>query len=218
MTNFSIKIISDNVCPVCYLGKARLDRAISTYRDTPNGKSDTFTFSWGAFYIEPRAPPESVPVRQYVANKFGSVERETEIHKQLAKKGAEEGLKFTFSGRTGHTRDSHRLVQLGRSKGNAMENKIVQEIMKMFFEDGGDITNIDDLVNAAEKAGLDPEEAKKWLLSRNGGREVDEEVSEALSSGVRAVPTFIINGKHRVVGAQSVAEFVRQLSQAKATA
>ncbi|UKZ81498.1 hypothetical protein TrVFT333_009270 [Trichoderma virens FT-333] len=152
MANITIKIISDNVCPFCYLGKARLDRAISAFHNaTPKGETDNFTISWHAFYLDPYASFESEPVRQHVARKFGSLSRVDAIHERLAQTGAEEGLNFTFKGLVGNTRDSHRLVQLGRSKGNATENKVVSEIMKMFFEEGGDITSIDDLVKAAER-------------------------------------------------------------------
>lgn len=218
MANFTIKIISDNICPFCYLGKARLDRAISAFRDaTPHGDTDTYTISWHAFYLEPHASFESVPVRQHVARKLGSLDRVDAIHERLAQTGAEEGLNFTFNGSVGNTRDSHRLVQLGRLKSNMMENKVVNEIMRMFFEDGGDITSINDLVKAAEKAGLDPNEAKQWLLSDNGQREVEEEVNEGARLGIKSVPTFIMNGKYQVEGAQSVTEFVKQFARAKAS-
>ncbi|KAH0524305.1 hypothetical protein TsFJ059_006834 [Trichoderma semiorbis] len=217
MTNFTIKIISDNVCPFCFLGKARLDRGISAFRNaTPKGDTDNFTISWHAFYLDPHASFKSVPVREHVAQKFGSFSRVDAIHERLAQTGAEEGLNFTFKSLIGNTRDSHRLVQLGRSKGNEMENKVVNQIMKMFFEEGGDITSMDDLVKAAERGGLDPKEAREWLLSNNGKREVEEEVNEATRMGVTVVPTFIINDKYRVQGAQSVDEFVKQFTRAKA--
>ncbi|KAL7947578.1 thioredoxin-like protein [Trichoderma barbatum] len=217
MANFTIKIISDNICPFCFLGKARLDRAISTFRNaTPKGETDNFTISWHAFYLEPHASFESVPVRQHVAQKFGSLGRVDALHERLAQAGIEEGLNFSFKGLIGNTRDSHRLVQLGRLKGNEIENKVVHEIMKIFFEEGGDITSIKDLVKAAERGGLDANEAREWLLSENGQNEVEEEVNEAIKLGVTAVPTFIINDKYRVEGAQSVAEFIKQFARAKA--
>ncbi|KAL7934703.1 thioredoxin-like protein [Trichoderma chlorosporum] len=218
MTNFTIKIVSDNICPFCFLGKARLDRAISAFRNTTlKGETDNFTISWHAFYLEPQASFKSEPVREHVARKFGSFSRVDAIHERLAQTGAEEGLNFSFEGRTGHTRDSHRLVQLGRSKGNETENRVVNEIMKIFFEEGGDITSINDLLKAAERGGIDPNEAKEWLLSDNGKREVEEEVNEATKLGVTVVPTFIINEKYRLEGAQSVAEFVKLFTRVKAS-
>lgn len=107
-------------------------------------------------------------------------------------------------------------MQLGKTKGNDVENKVVKEVMRMYFEEGGDITKEDDLVKAATRAGLAEEEARGWLRSENGGKEVDEEVQEAYKLGVRGVPHVVINDKFEVHGAEDVSVFLDALKKAKA--
>lgn len=218
MTHFSITAISDNVCPFCYLGIARLNRAIGLYKRTvPSGSNDTFAISWHAFQLDPTAKPgfgESRPTREVTAAKFGA-QRVAALEERLASMGAAEGIRFTMAGRIGSTRDSHRVVQLGKTKGSEVENAVVHEVMKMYFEEGGDITSWDDLVAAAQKAGVDAAETREWLESGRGGDEVDREVEESVTMGVRGVPKFIINKKFQIDGAEDVQNMLGQLTAAK---
>lgn len=208
MTNFDIKIISDTVCPFCYLGAARLDRAIALYRKTvPGGSTSVFTIRWSAFRLDSDPPAASVPVREVAAKRFGA-DRLAAKSERMAQLGASEGFNFTFAGRIGATRDSHRVVHLGRSKGGDVEDRVAREVMRMFFEEGGDITAWDDLVGAAERAGIRPEETRRWLEDGMGGDEVDAEVEEAERMGLKGVPTFVVNGKHVVDGAEDVFGFM----------
>lgn len=209
---FSIRIISDSICPFCYLGLARLTRALQSF---PN---DTHTISWHAYYLNPDASTTSKPIAQALAEKFGSGERVQMMQARIQAMGREEGINFTNQGRVGSTRDSHRLVQLGKRKGNDVENRVVREMMRMYFEEGGDITSHDDLVKAVGKAGVAEDEAREWLKSDQGGREVDREVEEAYRLGVRGVPHVTINGKFEVHGAEDVSVFVDALKKAKAAA
>lgn len=214
MTAFNIKIISDNVCPFCYLGKAHLDKAISQIRQP----SDTFNVSWQAYYLNPDASTKSEPVKQALTRKFGGSVSPTQLEamqQRIRDMGALHGINFTNEGRVGSTRDSHRVVQLGKTKGGEVENKVVHEIMSMYFEKGGDITKEDDLVAAAEKAGVDGEETRRWLRDGKGKAEVDNEVLEGYKRGVQGVPHFIINDKYELHGAEAVSEFVRKLERAR---
>jgi predicted DsbA family dithiol-disulfide isomerase len=218
MTNFNIKIISDNVCPFCYLGKTRLDKAIAEYRrSVPGAAADKFTFDWRAFYLDPNAPTTSRPVTEAVAAKFGP-DRVSAMQAHMRQLGAAEGLDLNFRGRTGRTRDSHRIIQLAKAKGADVEDRTVHEVMRMYFEQGGDITSADDLVAAAQRAGIDPAESRAWLASDKGGPEVDKEVGEAYDMGVHGVPKFIINDKYQIGGAQDVEVFLEQLIKAKKAA
>lgn len=137
------------------------------------------------------------------------------MQQRLQIMGKEEGINFTNQGRVGRTRDSHRIVQLGRTKGNETENKVVREVMKMYFEEGGDITSHDDLVKAAGKAGIEEGEAREWLSSEKGGKEVDGEVQEAYRMGVSGVPHVVINDKVEVHGAEDVSAFLDALKKAR---
>ncbi|KAI1437341.1 DSBA-like thioredoxin domain-containing protein [Xylaria sp. CBS 124048] len=216
MTNFSIKIVSDTVCPWCYIGKKRLDRAIDLYRKTyPAAQNDTFTISWAPFYLDPSAPAVGVPLPERLVERFGP-ERADYIHTALTKLGREEGINFAFASRTGNTRDTHRLIQLGKTKGNDVENRVVLELFKSYFESDGDITSHASLISTAEKAGLTPSEVKEWLETGKGGAEVDREVRAARMQGISGVPNFTIQGVHNVNGAQEPGVFVDLFSKIKA--
>jgi predicted DsbA family dithiol-disulfide isomerase len=160
-----------------------------------------------------------------MTQRFGA-EKYDGIRAHLSQMGGPEGINFSFNSKTGNTHDSHRLVQLAKTKnprdadGNVQdtetENRVVKEIMRSYFELDGDITSRDMLVDAAARAGLDRDEAKQWLESENGDVEVDREVFEAYKMGIRGVPHFVINGKYHVNGAREVPEFLEQFSKAKA--
>ncbi|KAI5921978.1 DSBA-like thioredoxin domain-containing protein [Camillea tinctor] len=215
MTNFTIKIVSDTVCPWCYIGKKRLDRAIDLYRKVyPGGKDDTFTISWSAFYLDPTSPRVGIPMMERIAERFGA-ERLQGIHERLSAIGREEGINFSFAGRLGNTRDSHRLIQLGKTKGHEVENRVVLELFRSYFEGEGDITSHDTLVAAGEKAGLRAAEVREWLASGKGGAEVDAEVLEANIKGIHGVPNFTIQGTHVVDGAQDAQVFMAEFAKIK---
>ncbi|KAI1822584.1 DSBA-like thioredoxin domain-containing protein [Xylaria intraflava] len=216
MTNFSIKIVSDTVCPWCYIGKKRLDRAIELYRKTiPAAQNDTFTISWAPFYLNPTASATGVPIKQRMAEKFGSQQAEM-IYERLTSIGREEGINFGFASRTGNTRDSHRLIELGKTKGADFEDRVVTELFKSYFEGDGDITSHDTLLAAAEKAGLARSEAKEWLETGKGGPEVDREVQVGRSHGISGVPNFTVQGTYNIGGAQDPSVFVEIFSKIKA--
>ncbi|KAI1493784.1 DSBA-like thioredoxin domain-containing protein [Biscogniauxia mediterranea] len=215
MTNFMIKIVSDTVCPWCYVGKKRLDRAIDLYRKVyPGGKDDTFTISWSAFYLDPTSPRVGIPVLERMAERFGT-DRLQAIHQRLTAIGREEGIAFRFAGRIGNTRDSHRLIQLAKTKGHEVENRVVLELFQSYFEGDGDITSHDMLIAAGEKAGLPAAEVREWLASGRGGAEVDAEVLEANMMGIHGVPNFTIQGTHVVDGAQDSQVFMAEFAKIK---
>ncbi|KAL2752121.1 hypothetical protein ACRALDRAFT_2114545 [Sodiomyces alcalophilus JCM 7366] len=209
MTNFNIRIISDNVCPWCYIGKARLDKAIALYQRThPGAKDDTFTVTWSPFYLDPTAPKKGIPLLERIASRFGP-DRIEGLQAHLRQVGQAEGINFKFDSFTGNTRDSHRVAELARTKGVETQNRVVAEIMRSYFEGSGDITSWDHLVAAAERGGLDGQEVRSWLAEGKGGEEVDREVREAVALGVSGVPHFIIQGEHSVGGAQEPETFLK---------
>lgn len=163
-----------------------------------------------------------MPVLERMAEKFGA-DRQEAITKRLSQMGQGEGICFSFQGKLGNTRDAHRLVQLARVKDGENGSSEVQEafmaaLMRGYFEEGGDVTSHDMLLDAAEKAGLDRAEAGKWLEEGKGGKEVDREVEEAYARGIRGVPHFIIDEKYEVSGAQDVESFLGEFIRAKQAA
>ncbi|KAK3376756.1 DSBA-like thioredoxin domain-containing protein [Lasiosphaeria ovina] len=215
MTNFNIDVVSDAICPWCYLGKKRLERAIEAYKnDIAGGANDTFTIAWHPFYLDPTLPNVGISAKVHLVNKLGP-ERMAMAHARLTALGEAEGIHFTFNGKIGNTRDSHRLVQLAKTKSNEIENKLVAELFKSQFEEDGDITSHDMLIAAGEKAGLENSEIKDWLENGKGGDAVDREVEKAYRAGVSGVPNFTINGKYEISGAQDVETFIESFVRAK---
>ncbi|KAK3208174.1 hypothetical protein GRF29_96g1608474 [Pseudopithomyces chartarum] len=207
MTHFTIDIISDTVCPWCYIGKKRLETAISTFRAAHPSSPHTFTTTWRPFYLNPDAPKTSIDKTAFYVSKFGE-QRAAAAFQMLAQLGRNEGIDFKFGGRTGNTRDSHRLVQLGKVKGAGVQTRVIEELFEAYFEKEKDITKQEVLLQAAVKAGLEEKEAKEWLESGKGGEEVDREVQEAYERDVHGVPHFTINGRWEVGGAQEAGAFV----------
>lgn len=199
------------------MGKKRLERAIETYkRDVPGGANDTFTVSWHPFYLDPSLPSTGIDRKAHIARKIGP-ERMASITAYLSSVGATEGIKFSWQGKVGNTRDAHRLVQLAKTKSNEAENCLMSTMFKAHFEEDGDITSQDVLVAIGEKAGLDKSEVKEWLDLGRGGQEVDREVEEAYKKGIRGVPHFTVNGRYELSGAQDVERFLEVFTRAKAS-
>lgn len=133
----------------------------------------------------------------------------------LARLGTEVGIAFAFGGKTGRTRDSHRIVQLGKTKGLEVQDRVVDEFFKAYFENEQDITSHEVLLSAAVKAGLEEGEVKEWLQSDRGGEEVDREVEEARRNWVSGVPNFTINGRYEIQGAEEPGAFLKVFEEIK---
>lgn len=138
------------------------------------------------------------------------------MFERLAQVGKECGINFKFGGKTGNTRDSHRLIQLGKTKSPAMQTRVVEEFFAAYFENEADVTSHDVLRKAAVKAGLDEKEVNEWLESDKGGDVVDREVQEAQMNQISGVPNFTIQGKYEVGGAQDAGVFLRLFEKIKA--
>ncbi|KAI9735869.1 MAG: hypothetical protein M1834_001334 [Cirrosporium novae-zelandiae] len=213
MVNISIAVTFDTVCPWCYIGLKRLRNAIATYKNSY--PATTFTITWHPYYLNPAAPKVGTPKRAMYASKFGP-DRANMIFQRLEAVGKQEGINFSFGGNTGNTRTSHRLIAMtGKEKGTEMQNRVVEELFKSYFEKEGDITDVNTLTEAAKLAGLEEGQTKKWLESDAGGKEVDREVDEARERDVTGVPDFIIQNKYNVGGAQDPDVFVGLFEKAR---
>jgi predicted DsbA family dithiol-disulfide isomerase len=137
---------------------------------------------------------------------------------RLQSLGAAEGINFTMKGKLGNTRDAHRLIQLAKTKSPELENRVISELFKSYFEEGGDITSLDMLAAAGEKAGLDRCETRNWLEEGKGGEAVDREVEEAYRKGISGVPNFTINDRYGLSGAQEPETFLAEFLRAKESA
>jgi len=214
MTNFKVSIVSDTVCPWCYVGKNKLERGISAYKAAHPSANDTFSITWKPFYLNPDAPSTGIDKTNYYKSKFGE-QRTAMIFERLSSVGKEVGINFRYGGKTGRTRDSHRLIQLGKKKGPDVQTRVVEELFSSYFENEQDITSHEVLEAAAVRAGLDREEVKSWLQSDNGGKEVDQEVREAQMKNISGVPNFTLQDMYEIGGAQDPENFVRIFEKIK---
>ncbi|PSN61341.1 thioredoxin-like protein [Corynespora cassiicola Philippines] len=214
MTNFDIKIVSDTVCPWCYVGKKRLEKAVAAYKEKHPDSNDTFSMTWYPFYLQPDAPKQGIDKNKFYVSRFGEA-RAAIMFQRLGQLGHTEGINFKFGGKTGNTRDSHRLVQLGKTKGPQMQTRVIEELFAAYFENEKDITSRDHLIDAGAKAGLDRSEVAAWLDQGKGGKEVDKEVQDAYAQNISGVPNFTINDRFEVGGAQEPEAFLQLFERLK---
>ncbi|MCW5733129.1 MAG: DsbA family oxidoreductase [Enhydrobacter sp.] len=204
-----VDIVSDTICPWCYIGKRRFERALDL-----SGRND-IAISWRPFQLNPDMPSEGMTRDDYVRAKFGGGDRPRQIYQAIAESGREAGIEFQFSKirRTPNTVLSHRLVHWSAKQ--ERQDEMVQELFKGYFEDGLDVGDLEILVECARRAGLDSELARTFLLSEEGRQEVVASDVYARRLGINGVPCFIVNRKYAVSGAQPPSAFVEVFNLAE---
>ena len=192
-----IDIIVDTVCPWCYVGKKRFDRALSIR------PQEDLQVGWRAFQLNPDMPAGGMDRRAYVTEKFGGLERAKTVHGSLERAGAEEGIDFNFSAieKTPNTVNSHRLIRF--AAGYDLQTPVVSAVFDAYFLSGKDIGDISILTDIAADAGLDRDETREFLETDVDVETVLAEDELARRLGVNGVPCFIVNRKYAVSGAQS---------------
>jgi predicted DsbA family dithiol-disulfide isomerase len=206
-----IDVVSDVVCPWCFIGKRRLEKAIALKPDIP------VEVHWHPYYLNDWIPPEGMSREQYLTTKFGSPERYKDIAQRVSQAAAAEGLTYATDkiNRQPNTRDAHRLIRWAESLGCAAETK--QKLMDLYFTDGADLTDRDVLVRAAVSVGFNEDNVREALASDMDLAEVDEHAQSAKEAGIQGVPMFIFGGKFAVSGAQApeyLAEAIERAAQA----
>jgi predicted DsbA family dithiol-disulfide isomerase len=193
-----VEIWSDIVCPWCYLGKHRFERALSSF----DGRADVDVV-YRSFELDPAAPRgQTTATVDLLATKYGmSREQAVAAQRQMEERAAADGLTFRMDGlRSGNTRDAHRLIQLARSASRQAE--VVERLHKAYFTDQESVFDVDSLVRLATEAGLDQANAEQVL----SGNEFDDAVAEdgrtASQLGATGVPFFVIGRRFAVSGAQ----------------
>jgi predicted DsbA family dithiol-disulfide isomerase len=210
-----IDVVSDVVCPWCFIGKHRLEKAIALTPDIP------VEVHWRPYFLNDWIPREGMAREDYLTTKFGSVERYKGIAQRVGAAAAEEGLTYAADKmkRQPNTTDCHRLIRWAGGIGKAAEMK--QRLMDLYFTEGADLTNRAVLVQAAGDVGLDPEDIRAALDSDKDVAEVEREAHSAKEAGIEGVPCFIFGGKFAVSGAQSpdyLAEAITRAAQAQQAA
>ena len=209
VTPVSIEIVSDVICPWCFIGKRRLEKALGQL----NGEIDT-RITWLPFQLNPGMPGEGIARAQYRQQKFGSLERSRALDARVSAEARGEGLEFAFERmqRTPNTFAAHQLIDLaqGKSAGEA----VVEGLFRAYFLEALDIGDRAVLLEVATGAGLKTADVEARWADVEHARRVAETEDEMRNLGISGVPTFIINRKYRVSGAQPPEAIVQAIREA----
>ncbi|KAB1719236.1 DsbA family oxidoreductase, partial [Klebsiella pneumoniae] len=202
----------------CYVGRRQLQRAQRLWQDKYPGNTDSFTVQYHPYQLNPdapRGPGHSKDKQTMYREKFGA-ERTAMMQSRLTGVGEQLGINFKYGGKTGNTRDSHRLVNLSKQFGNDVELKTVDGLFAAYFENEQDITDHATLKAVAESAGIPGADFQRAIVdSDEGGSEVDRAALEARMGGVQGVPDYVIQDKFRINGGQDASVFVEAFERVK---
>ena len=206
--NLTIDVISDVICPWCYIGKRRLEKAVAALES-----KDEVRVRWLPFQLNPSMPKEGISRREYRTRKFGSWEQSKELDARVVAVGNADGIQFAFdrTERTPNTLDAHRLVWLAGEQG--VQDAIVEALFRAYFTEGRDISNRQTLIDVVVDAGLNREQAEELLEGDDGMEAIKEANDLAQWFRVEGVPFFIVNGKATLSGAQQPEAFLEVFRQ-----
>lgn len=212
MSSMRVQIFSDVVCPWCYLGVTRFERAAAVYTIATG---DAVEIGLRAYQLDAEAPTTAEPLMESLAAKFGGVENATAMLGQVEAAGKISGIDFNFDAAVrGNTFDAHRLLTWAATTGSAVAQRdFAQELWRGYFLEGADITDHDALAARAAVAGLDPVAADAILASEAYAEEVRLQVRAAQDLGITAVPTVIVENSYVIQGCQSQDDYVQALNQ-----
>ncbi|KUP92564.1 DsbA family oxidoreductase [Tritonibacter horizontis] len=191
-----LDILSDPICPWCYIGKSQLDRALAEYPDAP------FVIEWHPFQLNPDMPASGMDRRTYLETKFGGKDNAVRVYAQIAEHAETAGVNIDFEAmkRTPNTVDAHRLIHWAGLE--AKQSPVVDGLFQAYFVDGKDIGDHAVLADIAAAAGMERDVVTKLLASENDIEDIQNRDSHSRKMGVSSVPTFIVANQHVIPGAQ----------------
>ncbi len=205
-----IDVVSDVVCPWCFIGKKRLEKALAARPDIP------VEIRWRPFRLDSTIPPGGIPRSEYMLRKFGSIEEVKELTRRIAVTGEDEGIAFDFDAieRSPDTTDAHRLIRWAHEA--ELQNDMAEALFRAYFEEGRDIGDRDVLADVAEATGLARSGVEARLESDMDLDTVAEEIEQANRIGIQGVPFFILAGRIGVSGAEAPEVMVKAIDAAVA--
>ena len=191
-----IDIVSDTVCPWCYIGKKRLDKAIEDFKD------QDFDINWHAFQLNPTMPKSGIDRKLYLSTKFGGQERANNVYNQIKNAGISSDISFNFSEIKimPNSFYSHMLIEISKEEG--LQNKIAEELFEAFFMHGKNIGEFNELNNIARKNNIKKFSKDLIITRKDLAKKVQESDNISRSKGIGGVPFFIINDHYAISGAQ----------------
>ena len=195
-TRMRIDIISDVVCPWCFIGKRRLEKALALRPELAP------EIAWRPFQLNPDMPEQGMARADYIAAKFGDSGHSRRIHQTIAEAGASVGIEFAFERvkRSPNTRNAHRLIRFATARGRG--GAVVDRLFRGYFLEGRDVGDLPTLAAIAAEAGIDRDETLAFLESDAEHDAIIAEDRNARRLGINAVPCFIFAGQYAVSGAQ----------------
>jgi predicted DsbA family dithiol-disulfide isomerase len=192
-----IDVVSDVVCPWCFIGKRRLENALQLVPDIP------VDITWRPYFLNPWIPRDGIDRQTYLETKFGSVERYAVIAERVVAAAALDGLLYASDAisRQPNTLDCHRLILWSRSATDPGNMK--QRLMELYFSEGADLSDPNTLIQAAVDCGMDGDLVRRLLASDADVDRIENEANSAKEAGIDGVPCFIFGGSTIVTGAQS---------------
>lgn len=210
----TVDVVSDVVCPWCFIGQKRLEKAVAAVPEV------AVDIHWRPYQLDPTIPPEGKDRKQYMLAKFGSEERIREIHQRIEPLGAAEGIAFDFGAIkvAPNTLDAHRVIRWAGTAGDGVQNRLVRRLFQLNFEEGANIGDSAVLIEAARESGMDVAVVEALLPTDADRDAVTSEIATAGRMGITGVPCFLLEGKYAVMGAQdaeTLADAIRQVATEK---
>jgi predicted DsbA family dithiol-disulfide isomerase len=214
----NIDIISDVVCPWCYIGKRQIEAALALYAQQHPGAEQP-SVTWRPFQLNPQLPAEGMSRQEYVVQKFGAA-RAKDVYARVTAVGVEYGIAFAFDRivRQPNSVAALSLIALAGTAGQpaeGLQDRVKEALLHAYFLDGVDLTRTENLVAIAVAAGLDRVQAEQCLADPQSRLAVEQEDQRARAIGVEGVPFFIFNGKLAVSGAQGPQALLEAMLQAE---
>ena len=209
----TIDVVSDVVCPWCYIGKRKLEAALALPQaaDLP-----TAQVRWHPFQLNPDLPMTGIARKQYLEDKFGGAERAAEIYARVRAAGRSAGLELNIDGITQqpNTLAAHTLIAFAQQGSAAAGNDVKERLLKAYFVENRFIGDADVLASLAREAGLDADAARSFFTDPHQLQAVAQADAQARSMGITGVPFFIFNQKVAVSGAQDPATLLGAMREA----
>jgi predicted DsbA family dithiol-disulfide isomerase len=212
----TIDVVSDVVCPWCYIGKRRLEAALARLREAEPDLS--VTVRWHPFELNPDLPAAGADRREYLEAKFGGPERAQQVYARVRAAGDTVGIPFAFDAieRQPNTLEAHRLIAWAQSRPEGDAGELVEKLFRAYFLEGRYVGDREELARIATEAGFDPDDARAFLASEALREDVAGAEQRARQMGISGVPFFIFDGKTAVSGAHEPETLLDAIARARA--
>lgn len=207
----TVDVVSDVMCPWCYIGKRRLEAAIKQVPDL------VVEVRWHPFQLDASLPKTGKDRQQYLSDKFGGLERAKAVYQNIEQAGRDEGIPFAFDAikLSPNTLDCHRLILWSRA--DDVQSDVVERLFRAYFIDGEDLTQSDLLVRISDEAGMESDLVEQLFETETDLDKVEAQIAKAQESGVTGVPCFIIDGRFVLAGAEKAETIAAALIHADET-